>query len=93
VGAQPVAHGCEGWPPLGDAQSSFDSDRIADASCRSGMANNVKQKRNPRVESARFDLYSSLRRNMEEIWELVSKPVKFPARRRRGDREVPIKAA
>jgi hypothetical protein len=30
-----------------------------------------------------------LRQRMEIVWDLVSKPLKFPARRRRGDREVP----
>lgn len=29
------------------------------------------------------------RKRMELVWELVSKPLKFPSRRRRSDREVP----
>ena len=29
------------------------------------------------------------RTRMDVIWDLVSKPLKFPARRRRSDREVP----
>jgi hypothetical protein len=28
-------------------------------------------------------------RHLESIWDLVSKPLKFPSRRRRSDREVP----
>lgn len=42
-------------------------------------------------ENARFDLYVATRRRMEELWALVSKPLKFPApaRRRRSDREIP----
>lgn len=35
--------------------------------------------------------YSVARRHMEELWELVKTPVKFPSpqRRRREDREIP----
>lgn len=43
------------------------------------------------AEGRRFNIYAALRRNMEELWALASKPVKFPApdRRRREDREIP----
>jgi hypothetical protein len=33
--------------------------------------------------------YLELRRHMEMLWDIVSKPVKIPARRRRADRELP----
>lgn len=29
------------------------------------------------------------RERIQLVWDLVSKPLKFPSRRRRGDREVP----
>lgn len=42
-------------------------------------------------DGKRFNKYAAARRRMEEIWNLVSQPVKFPApsRRRREDREIP----
>ncbi len=40
-------------------------------------------------ERLKFELYANARRRMELLFELVSKPLKFPARRRRQDREVP----
>jgi hypothetical protein len=39
------------------------------------------------LERPQAEVY--LRQRMEIVWDLVSKPLKFPARRRRGDREVP----
>jgi hypothetical protein len=43
------------------------------------------------VDRRRFELYAEIRRRIEELWDLVSKPIKFPApaRRRRSDRELP----
>lgn len=41
-----------------------------------------------RAEALKFALYADQRRRMEALWELV-KPIKFPNRRRREDREVP----
>jgi|HubBroStandDraft_6_1064221.scaffolds.fasta_scaffold00550_12 hypothetical protein len=41
-------------------------------------------------KSARF---LEQRRHIEAIWELVSKPIKLPNRRRREDRELPSKVA
>ena len=40
-------------------------------------------------EVLREELRMYYRNRIELIWELVSKPVKFPARRRRSDRQVP----
>ena len=40
-------------------------------------------------ERLKFELYADTRRRMELLFELVSKPMKFPARRRRQDREIP----
>ena len=40
-------------------------------------------------EAKRFELYARERRYMEALWHLVSKPLKFPDRRRRQDREIP----
>jgi len=42
-----------------------------------------------RHERSKFELYIAQRRHTEALWELVSKPLKFPARRRRSDREIP----
>lgn len=42
-----------------------------------------------KADGLRFEMYAIERRRMEEIWELVSKPLKFPDRRRREDRELP----
>lgn len=52
----------------------------------------VKAVRDSISEGRRFSLYAYHRRHMEAVWELV-KPVKFPNRRRREDRELPKKAA
>lgn len=41
-------------------------------------------------DGQRFNRYASARRRMEELWALIcGKPLKFPARRRRKDREWP----
>jgi hypothetical protein len=52
-----------------------------------------EHERRSRSQRARvwFESYNYLRRRMDLIWEVVSKPVKFPAppRRRREDREIP----
>jgi hypothetical protein len=39
----------------------------------------------------RYEAYVGQLRHIETLWELVSKPIKFPspARRRREDREIP----
>jgi hypothetical protein len=37
----------------------------------------------------RFDLYRLHRRHMDQLWALLAQPLKFPARRRRKDREYP----
>ncbi len=44
-----------------------------------------------RVDFAKLELYLTLRQHAIELFDLVSKPVKFPAppRRRREDREIP----
>lgn len=42
-----------------------------------------------RHEQVKFELYADARRHIESVWELVSKPLKFPSRRRRQDREIP----
>lgn len=45
-------------------------------------------------EGVRFNRYAAPRRRMEELWALIcGQPIKFPARRRRQDREFPPKAA
>jgi hypothetical protein len=49
-----------------------------------------------RIDWDRFELALTLperimveRHHIQAVWELVSKPLKFPARRRRSDREIP----
>lgn len=49
-----------------------------------------------RIDWKRFEMALTLperiaiqRHHIETVWELVSKPLKFPARRRRQDREIP----
>lgn len=42
-----------------------------------------------RIDSGYFSRYTEIRRGMDILWDLVSKPLKFPARRRRQDREIP----
>lgn len=37
----------------------------------------------------RINMYLIHRAHIEALWELVSKPIKFPNRRRREDREIP----
>lgn len=41
-------------------------------------------------DGQRFNRYASARRRMEELWALIcGKPLKFPARKRRADRQLP----
>jgi hypothetical protein len=41
-------------------------------------------------DGVRFNQYAAHRRRMEVLWAILSgQPLKFPARRRREDREVP----
>lgn len=44
---------------------------------------------NIRVDFARWDQILIERARMQSLWDLVKQPLKFPARRRRSDREVP----
>lgn len=42
-----------------------------------------------KFERQRFELYARERRHIQMLWDLCAQPIKFPARRRRSDREVP----
>lgn len=44
-----------------------------------------------RIDVDRYDRIISLRNRLEQLWNLVKTPIKFPApaRRRRSDREIP----
>lgn len=44
-----------------------------------------------RVNFRRLEQFLTERRRIELLWYLCAQPVKYPARRRRGDREVPHK--
>lgn len=47
-------------------------------------------RQNSHLDRIRFELYAQQRLHLEKLWDLVSKPIKFPAPpRRRRDRELP----
>jgi hypothetical protein len=49
----------------------------------------MKAHQNMKLDFAALDKYLIERSRIEALWELVSKPIKFPNRRRREDREIP----
>lgn len=42
-----------------------------------------------KIDVAHYERYVDIRAYIEQVWERVKSPIKFPARRRRSDREIP----